>query len=131
MKAEGEEAVQGLGFKCTVVLKPGLLVGEREERRGVAKGVGWVSAGRLTEWWAQDAGCVARAAVRAGWECVEGTPGGGGVGGGTGGDGEVGEGGGGSRGGGAGILMVSGGVGVGYRGGDRVCFGNKSLLQLL
>ena len=79
MKAEVEEGVKGMGFGYTVILRPGLLVGERGERRvaegvlrGVASGAGWVSSGWLKDWWAQDADVVGRAAVRAGVMCLEG-----------------------------------------------------------
>ena len=78
MKGELEDAVKGLGFRYTVILRPGLIVGEREDTR-VVEGVvrrlaGW--AGMLgngaKDFWAQDAEVIARAAVRAGVECVEG-----------------------------------------------------------
>lgn len=79
MKAELEDAVKKLEFPYTVILKPGLLVGTRQETRlaegfvrGIAKGLGAISKGWLTEWWAQDVDIIARAAVRAGWECVDG-----------------------------------------------------------
>ena len=79
MKAELEDAVKKLEFPYTVILKPGLLVGTRQETRpaeaflrGIAKGLGAISKGLLTEWWAQDVDIIARAAVRAGWECVDG-----------------------------------------------------------
>ncbi|KAF1831654.1 NAD dependent epimerase/dehydratase family protein-like protein [Decorospora gaudefroyi] len=78
MKGELEDSVKALGFTHTVILRPGLIVGERGETRaaeavlrGVAKGLGRVSAG-LTEWWAQDAGVIARAAVEAGVRCGQG-----------------------------------------------------------
>jgi hypothetical protein len=78
MKGELEEAVKGLGFKHTVILRPGLIVGAREESRaaeavfrGIANGVGklW---GAAKDVWAQDAVVIARAAVAAGCLCVEG-----------------------------------------------------------
>ena len=79
MKAELEEAVKKLDFPYTVLVKPGLLVGPRQESRwaesffrSVAKGLGVISKPMLTEWWAQDADVVARAAVSAGWECMDG-----------------------------------------------------------
>ena len=80
MKGELEEAVKGLGFKHTVILRPGLIVGDREESRpaeaafrNLARGLkGLAGSGKLTDWWAQDAGVIARAAVQAGVECVEG-----------------------------------------------------------
>lgn len=79
MKGELEDAVSKLGFPHCVILRPGLLVGRREESRwpeavmrGVANGLGAVSGGHLKDFWAQDADVVGRAAVAAGWECLEG-----------------------------------------------------------
>ena len=78
MKAELEEAVKALEFPYTVIVKPGLLMGDRTESRpaeavlrGVARGLGRVSTA-LTDWWAQDAEVIGRAAVKAGLDCVEG-----------------------------------------------------------
>lgn len=78
MKGELEDAVKGLGFKHCVILRPGLLVGERSESRTgewvlqqLARGVG-VLGNAFKDSWAQDAGVVARAAVNAGVQCVEG-----------------------------------------------------------
>ena len=77
MKAELEEAVQALGFPHTVILKPGLLVGAREDSRPaeaaarkVAGVLGGLSKG-LTDWWAQDVDVIGKAAVAAGLQCVE------------------------------------------------------------
>ena len=79
MKAELEEEVVKLGFDHTVLLKPGLLLGPREEKRlaegvmqSVARGMRAVGGGMLTDWWAQDAAVIGRAAVKAGLMCVEG-----------------------------------------------------------
>ncbi|KAF6230893.1 hypothetical protein HO173_011009 [Letharia columbiana] len=79
MKAELDEAVQELGFPHTILVKPGLLVGPRKDSRPmeaafrvVAKGLGAISKGWLTDWWAQDADVIGRAAVAAGMQCVEG-----------------------------------------------------------
>ncbi|KAF1998549.1 NAD(P)-binding protein [Amniculicola lignicola CBS 123094] len=78
MKGELEDAVKKLGFKHVVILKPGLIVGAREDSRPteyllrvVAGGLKKVS-GALVDPWAQDAEAIARAAVRAGLDCVEG-----------------------------------------------------------
>jgi len=78
MKGQLEDAVKALGFKHCVILKPGLLVGERKESRPtewlvrqLAKGAGAVGNG-LKDFWAQDAEVVAKAAVSAGLSCVEG-----------------------------------------------------------
>lgn len=78
MKAELEEAVKALDFPHTVILKPGLLAGERQDSRpaeavvrGIAKGLGAISK-RLTDFWAQDADVVGKAAVSAAVRCAEG-----------------------------------------------------------
>ncbi|KAI4620365.1 hypothetical protein J4E80_004891 [Alternaria sp. BMP 0032] len=78
MKGELEEAVKGLGFKHTVIIRPGLIVGERSESRpaeaalrSLAKGLRGLTP-KMTDWWAQDAGVIARAAVEAGVRCVDG-----------------------------------------------------------
>lgn len=83
MKGELEDAVRGLGFEHVVILRPGLLVGDRAESRpveavfrGVARGLGALTAGMLKDFWAQDADVVARAAIRAGLACSEGKGGG-------------------------------------------------------
>ncbi|KAI4950209.1 hypothetical protein J4E91_004865 [Alternaria rosae] len=78
MKGELEEAVKGLGFKHTVIVRPGLIVGERSDSRPaeaalrtLAKGLRGLTP-KMTDWWAQDAGMIARAAVEAGVTCLEG-----------------------------------------------------------
>ncbi|KAF2205370.1 NAD dependent epimerase/dehydratase family protein-like protein [Delitschia confertaspora ATCC 74209] len=78
MKGELEDKVKELGFKYTVFLQPGLIMGERSESRpaeAVARGLaGWIRkvAPGFVEGWAQDKDTIARAAVRAGLECLEG-----------------------------------------------------------
>ena len=79
IKGELEDAVKGLGFAHTVIVKPGLLVGARQDSRpvegvlrGVAKGLKSINSGLLADWWAQDADVVAKAAVSAGILCAEG-----------------------------------------------------------
>ena len=79
MKAEVDEAVKELGFPHTVILRPGLLVGKRNDFRGaeavlrtVAQGLGAVSKGVLKDGWAQDVDVIGRAAVAAGIQCLEG-----------------------------------------------------------
>lgn len=79
MKVDLEEAVKKLDFPYTVILQPGLLVGTRQDSRlaeavlrNIAKGLRMVSQKHLTDWWAQDVDTIGRAAVRAGWECLEG-----------------------------------------------------------
>ena len=78
MKGELEEAVKGLGFENCIILRPGLIVGERVDSRPpefalrkVASAVGALHNG-LKDFWAQDADVIARAAVKAGLDCVEG-----------------------------------------------------------
>ncbi|KAE9964658.1 hypothetical protein BLS_008176 [Venturia inaequalis] len=79
MKGELEDAVKNIGFKHTVILKPGLLVGSREDSRPaefalrkVADFFGAISANKLKDFWAQDGDVIARAAVHAGLECLNG-----------------------------------------------------------
>ena len=79
MKGQLDEAVQELGFPHTVLVKPGLLVGSRKDYRPaeafirtIAQGMGAISKGLLTDWWAQDVDAIGRAAVAAGMQCVEG-----------------------------------------------------------
>ena len=78
MKADLEEAVKALNFPHTVIVKPGLLVGTRADSRpteaalqAISKGLGSISK-KLTDFWAQDADIVAKAAVAAGMQCVQG-----------------------------------------------------------
>jgi hypothetical protein len=79
MKGELEDAVKALGFKHTVILRPGLIVGAREDSRApefvlrsLANAMGYVSGNKLKDVWAQDAEVIARAAVNAGIQCSEG-----------------------------------------------------------
>lgn len=79
MKGEIDDAVQQLGFKHTIILRPGLLVGTRDNSRpaeaafrGIAQCMGGISNG-LKDFWAQDAEVVARAAVAASQQCTDGT----------------------------------------------------------
>ncbi|KAK0103425.1 Protein fmp52, mitochondrial [Cadophora gregata] len=78
MKGELEESVKEIGFEHTIILRPGLLVGAREESRpaeailrGVANCLGSV-AHVLKDTWAQDAEVVGKAAVSAGLQALEG-----------------------------------------------------------
>ena len=70
--------MQKIGFKHTVILRPGLILGEREKSRTgeyflqqIASGLGAISSG-LKDSWAQDYTVIARAAVNAGLQCTEG-----------------------------------------------------------
>ena len=78
MKGELEDAVMALGFPHTVILRPGLIVGDRNDSRpaeaifrGFAKGLRSLTPA-LTNFWAQDADGIARAAINAGVQCMEG-----------------------------------------------------------
>lgn len=78
MKGELEEKVKAIGFKHAVILRPGLIVGTRGESRlaeavlrGIAGALKKVSPA-LTDFWVVDASVIARAAVVAGMQCVEG-----------------------------------------------------------
>jgi len=73
MKAEIERDILALDFPHTVILRPGLIGGRREESRPaeavirwIADGLGAVSGGVLKDFWTQDADVIGRAAVRAG-----------------------------------------------------------------
>jgi len=79
MKGELEEAVKALQFEHCIILRPGLIVGDRSESRmaeGVARKLagfmGSVGGNRLKDFWAQDADVIAKAAVRAGLDALEG-----------------------------------------------------------
>ncbi|KAH9876521.1 hypothetical protein J1614_003652 [Plenodomus biglobosus] len=78
MKGELEDAVKELGFKHTVILQPGLIVGERNESRPAEAAIRTLAKGMrsltpaLTNFWAQDASVIARAAVNASLMCGEG-----------------------------------------------------------
>ncbi|KAI9886094.1 MAG: poly(A)-specific ribonuclease [Watsoniomyces obsoletus] len=79
LKAEIEEAAKALDFKHLVLVKPGLIVGDRSEAgvaevalRTVAKFTGKLTGGALKNFWAQDKDVIAKAAVSAGMKCLEG-----------------------------------------------------------
>ncbi|ESZ94316.1 putative protein fmp52, mitochondrial [Sclerotinia borealis F-4128] len=83
MKGELEEAVKPLADAGTqvILLRPGLIVGDREDSRPaewvvrkVAGCMGGVNAG-LMDFWAQDAGVIGRAAVSAGLRAMKGRDG--------------------------------------------------------
>jgi len=78
MKGELEEGVKALGFETTIILKPGLLLGDRTESRPtefvfrkIAGLTGLLGEG-VRDAWAQDADVVGRAAVAAGLKALEG-----------------------------------------------------------
>ncbi|KIW96032.1 uncharacterized protein Z519_03098 [Cladophialophora bantiana CBS 173.52] len=71
MKGEIEEDVKALGFDHTIILRPGLIIGKRQESRlvesilqGFASGLGKLHRS-LKDVWAQDADIIAKAAVAA------------------------------------------------------------------
>ncbi|KAH7119637.1 NAD dependent epimerase/dehydratase family protein-like protein [Dendryphion nanum] len=79
MKGELEDKVKALKFKNTVILRPGVIVGSREDSRPaeaalrhLAWGLRKVAGGALVDFWAQDAEVIARAAVEAGLAASEG-----------------------------------------------------------
>lgn len=78
MKGELEEGVKALGFEHTVILRPGLIVGNRNESRPAEWVVRKIAGGAsmLGKWavdfWAQDREVIARAAVSAGLKALEG-----------------------------------------------------------
>jgi uncharacterized protein YbjT (DUF2867 family) len=72
MKGELDEAVEQIGFEHVILLRPGLLVGTREDSRlgafmgrSMATFLGKISGGLLKDPWAQDADVVALVAVSA------------------------------------------------------------------
>ncbi|KAF7716049.1 fmp52-like protein, mitochondrial [Penicillium ucsense] len=78
MKGEIEEDVKALGFDRTVIVRPGLISGTREESRPLEAAVRFIAgwAGKLhsglKDGWAQDSDVIARAAVTAGLRALEG-----------------------------------------------------------
>ncbi|KAG0646027.1 fmp52 [Hyphodiscus hymeniophilus] len=78
MKGELEDGVSALGFDHTIILRPGLIVGSREESRPAEAVVRKIAgfAGMLghgfKDFWAQDAEIIAKAAVAGGLMALEG-----------------------------------------------------------
>lgn len=78
MKGQLEDDVKALGFKHTVLVRPGLILGGRVDSRPAEFAVQSVAklfrsvTPKLTDFWAQDAATIARAAINAGVQCVEG-----------------------------------------------------------
>lgn len=73
MKGDIEEHIKELDFERTVILRPGLIGGKREESRPMETALrtlgglmGKLSGGYLKDMWIQDADVIARAACRAG-----------------------------------------------------------------
>ncbi|KAK4937119.1 Protein fmp52, mitochondrial [Elasticomyces elasticus] len=71
MKGEIEEDVKALGFDHTIILRPGLILGHRQESRAAESAFQFVATlfGRLhsslRDSWAQDADAIAKAAISA------------------------------------------------------------------
>ncbi|TVY53969.1 Protein fmp52, mitochondrial [Lachnellula cervina] len=78
MKGELEEAVKELGFEHTILVRPGLITGDRQESRPAEFVVRKIAGGMslLGKWavdfWAQDKDVIAKAAVSAGLKALEG-----------------------------------------------------------
>ncbi|KAJ5928774.1 hypothetical protein N7466_007730 [Penicillium verhagenii] len=78
MKGDIEEDVKALGFERTVILRPGLIAGTREESRPAEAAIRFVAgwAGKLhsslKDAWAQEADVIGQAAVKAGLKALEG-----------------------------------------------------------
>ncbi|KAJ6027986.1 NAD(P)-binding protein [Penicillium herquei] len=78
MKGEIEEDIKALGFERTVILRPGLIAGTREESRPAEAAIRFVAgwAGKLhsslKDGWAQEADVIGQAAVKAGLKALEG-----------------------------------------------------------
>ncbi|KAJ4988266.1 nad dependent epimerase dehydratase family protein [Stagonosporopsis vannaccii] len=78
MKGQLEDDVKALGFKHTVLVRPGLILGGRTDSRPAEYAVQSVAklfrsvTPKLTDFWAQDAVTIARAAINAGAQCAEG-----------------------------------------------------------
>jgi uncharacterized protein YbjT (DUF2867 family) len=80
MKGQLEDEVSKLGFKHVVIIRPGLIVGDRQESRpaeavvrGLANFLTKIGGNRMTDSWAQDADVIARAAVNAAHQCIDGS----------------------------------------------------------
>ncbi|KAK4635326.1 hypothetical protein CLAFUW4_00021 [Fulvia fulva] len=83
MKGELEDAVSAMDFEHVVLVRPGLIAGTREEARSGLNGtaelglrkfaglLGSISNG-LKDFWAQDADVIAKAAVHAGLDALNG-----------------------------------------------------------
>lgn len=79
MKGQIEEDIKALGFEHTVILRPGLIAGYRDESRPaeaalrkVAGGLGMINSHFLKDGWAQDSDVIAKAAVSAGLKALNG-----------------------------------------------------------
>lgn len=78
MKGEIEEHVKEIGFERTVILRPGLIAGQRDESRPMEAAVRFIAGAMgklhssLKDSWAQESDAIARAAVNAGLKALNG-----------------------------------------------------------
>lgn len=79
MKGQIEEDIKALNFDHTVILRPGLISGYRDESRPaeavarkIAGGLGMINSHFLKDGWAQDADVIAKAAINAGLKAMNG-----------------------------------------------------------
>ncbi|KAL6238838.1 protein fmp52, mitochondrial [Aspergillus navahoensis] len=78
MKGEIEEGVKALGFERTVILRPGLIAGPREESRPAEAVVRFFAGvlgkvhSSLKDGWAQESDIIGKAAVNAGLKALNG-----------------------------------------------------------
>jgi uncharacterized protein YbjT (DUF2867 family) len=79
MKGEIDEHIKEIGFEHTIILRPGLIFGDREESRPaeavlrmVANGLGKINSHWLKDTWALEADVIAKAAVAAGLKAAKG-----------------------------------------------------------
>jgi hypothetical protein len=78
LKGQCEEAAKELGFKHTVIVRPGLIVGQREESRPAEAALRFLASSfgklhsSLKDSWAQDANVIAKASINAGLKALAG-----------------------------------------------------------
>ncbi|KAL3488848.1 hypothetical protein BJX62DRAFT_169844 [Aspergillus germanicus] len=78
MKGEIEEDIKALGFERTVILRPGLIAGQREESRPMEAAARFVAGAfgklhsSLKDGWAQEADVIGKAAVNTGLKALNG-----------------------------------------------------------
>ncbi|CEL05061.1 hypothetical protein BJX68DRAFT_10203 [Aspergillus pseudodeflectus] len=78
MKGEIEEDIKALGFERTVILRPGLIAGQREESRPLEAAARFVAGAfgklhsSLKDGWAQEADVIGKAAVNTGLKALNG-----------------------------------------------------------
>ena len=83
MKGELEDAVSAMGFEHVVLVRPGIIAGTREEGRSGLNGTAELGLRKLSalfgsisyslkDFWSQDADVIAKAAVHAGMDALNG-----------------------------------------------------------